>query len=50
MTVPEGLELSKIDANANYSRPGMNMGFNRGGGSSGGKKQWVNYKKNGKKK
>ena len=30
----------------------MNMGFNRGGGnnSGGGKKQWVNYKKNGKKK
>ena len=50
VTVPEGLELSKIDANANYSRPGMNMGFNRGGGSGGGKKQWVNYKKNGKKK
>ena len=51
MTVPEGLELSKIDANANYSRPGMNMGFNRGGGNNGGgKKQWANYKKNGKKK
>jgi hypothetical protein len=51
VTVPEGLELSKIDANANYSRPGMNMGFNRGGGNNGGgKKQWVNYKKNGKKK
>jgi hypothetical protein len=49
VTVPEGLELSKIDANANYSRPGMNMGFNRGGGN-GGKKQWVNFKKNGKKK
>jgi hypothetical protein len=29
----------------------MNMGFNRGGGNNGGgKKQWVNYKKNGKKK
>ena len=51
VTVPEGLELSKIDANANYSRPGMNMGFNRPGGNNGGaKKQWVNYKKNGKKK
>ena len=51
VTVPEGLELSKIDSNANFSRPGMNMGFNRGGnGNGGGKKQWVNYKKNGKKK
>ena len=51
VTVPEGLELSKIDANANYSRPGMNMNFNRGGNNNGnGKKQWVNYKKNGKKK
>ena len=50
--VPEGLELSKIDANANFARPGMNMNFNRGGGNGngGGKKQWVNYKKNGKKK
>ena len=51
VTVPEGLELSKIDSNANFSRPGMNMGFNRNGGNNGGgKKQWVNYKKNGKKK
>ena len=47
VTVPEGLELTKIDSNANFSRPGMNMGFNRG---NNGKKQWVNYKKNGKKK
>ena len=29
----------------------MNMNFNRGGNNNGnGKKQWVNYKKNGKKK
>jgi hypothetical protein len=48
--VPEGLELSKIDMSANYSRPGMNLGFNRGGNNGGGKKQWVNYKKQGKKK
>ena len=46
VTVPEGLELSKIDANANYSRPGM-MGFGRSGG---GKKQWSGFKKQGKKK
>ena len=45
--VPEGLELSKLDAGATFSRPGMNLGFNRGQG--GGKKNWVNYKK-GKKK
>ena len=46
--VPEGLELSKIDMSANYSRPGM--GFTRGGGAAGGgKKQW-GYKKSGKKK
>ena len=46
--VPEGLELSKIDMSANYSRPGM--GFTRGGGAGGGgKKQW-GYKKSGKKK
>ncbi|MBQ5402703.1 MAG: DUF4290 domain-containing protein [Bacteroidales bacterium] len=45
--VPEGIELTKIDAGANFSRPGMNMGFNRGGG----KKNWNNYnRKNGKKK
>jgi len=51
--VPEGLELTKIDANANYSRPGMNLGYNnRNGGGNGGKKNWVNYNrnKNGKKK
>ena len=48
--VPEGLELSKIDMSANYSRPGMNLGFNRGGNNGGGKKQLVNYKKQGKKK
>ena len=47
--VPEGLELTKIDAGANFARPGMNLGFNRGG-NNGGKKNWVNYKKNGKKK
>ena len=45
--VPEGLELSKIDAGANFSRPGMNLGFNRGQG--GGKKNWGGFKK-GKKK
>ena len=47
--VPEGLELSKIDMSANYSRPGMNLGFNRGG-NNGGKKPWINFKKQGKKK
>lgn len=51
--VPEGLELGKIDANANYSRPGMNLGFGaRNNNNGGGKKNWVNYNrnKNGKKK
>ena len=52
--VPEGLELTKIDTNANFSRPGMNLGYgNRNnGGGNGGKKNWVNYNrnKNGKKK
>ena len=51
--VPEGLELGKIDANANYSRPGMNLGFGpRTNNNGGGKKNWVNYNrnKNGKKK
>jgi hypothetical protein len=31
--VPEGLELRRVDANANYSRPGMNQ-------QKGNKNQW----------
>lgn len=46
--VPEGVELTKIDSGANFARPGMNLGFNRGNG--GGKKNWAAFKKNGKKK
>ena len=48
VSVPQGLELSKIDAGANFARPGMNLGFGNRGNS--GKKNWNNYKKNGKKK
>ena len=34
VTVPEGLELSKLSADANFARPGMNLGFgNRPGGN-----------------
>jgi hypothetical protein len=33
--VPEGIELSKISADANFNRPGMNLNF--GGGNKGGK-------------
>jgi hypothetical protein len=31
--VPEGLELTKISADASFNRPGMNLGFqnNKGG-------------------
>jgi hypothetical protein len=32
--VPEGIELSKISADASFSRPGMNLNF---GGNKGGK-------------
>jgi len=44
--VPEGLELSKISADASFARPGMNLGFggknnkfNRGFRGKGGKKK-----------
>ena len=33
--VPEGLELTKISADVNYSRPGMNLGFGGGSGKGG---------------
>ena len=48
VTVPEGIELAKISADASFSRPGMNLqGF--GGGKSG--KFNRNFRgKNGKKK
>jgi hypothetical protein len=39
VTVPEGIELTKISADASFSRPGMNLGFgnNNGGNGKGGK-------------
>ena len=30
--VPEGIELSKISSDASFSRPGMNLGFDKKGG------------------
>jgi len=46
VTVPEGIELTKISADASFSRPGMNLGFQ---GNKGGKFN-RNFRKNGKKK
>ncbi len=46
--VPEGLELTKISSDAQFSRPGMNLGF---GGNGKGNKFNRNFRgKNGKKK
>ena len=42
--VPEGIQLSKISSDAQFSRPGMNMGFSNKGG-----KFNRNFKKNKKK-
>ena len=48
VTVPEGLELSKLSADANFARPGMNLGFgNRNGGGNNNRKF---NRKNGKKR
>ena len=47
VTVPEGIELSKISADASFSRPGMNLGFS---GNKGGKFNRNFRGKNGKKK
>ena len=47
VTVPEGIELTKLSADASFSRPGLNLGFP--GGRSG--KYNRNFRgKNGKKK
>ena len=46
--VPEGLELTKISSDAQFSRPGMNLGF--GGGGKGNKFNRNFRGKNGKKK
>lgn len=45
--VPEGIELTKLSADANFSRPGMNLGFV---GNKGGKFNRNFRGKNGKKK
>ena len=48
VTVPEGLELSKLSSDASFARPGMNLGYgNRNGG--GGSRNKFN-RKNGKKR
>ena len=47
VTVPEGLELSKISSDASFSRPGLNLGFQSG---NKGNKYNRNFRKNGKKK
>ena len=47
--VPEGIELTKLSADASFSRPGMNLGFSPAGGGKG--KFNRNFRgKNGKKK
>ena len=35
VVVPEGLELSKLSADASFSRPGLNLGFGGNNGKSG---------------
>ena len=44
--VPEGIELSKIASDASFSRPGMNLGFDKKGGQG---KFNRNFRKNKKK-
>ena len=44
--VPEGIELSKISADASFARPGMNLNF---GGNGGGKSGKFNRNFRGKK-
>ena len=48
VTVPEGMELSKIAADQSFSRPGMNLNFS-GGGNKGGKFNRNHRSKNKKK-
>ena len=51
VTVPEGMELSKISADASFARPGMNLGFGNRGGNNGGNNNRNKYnRKNGKRK
>ena len=47
--VPEGIELSKISADASFSRPGMNLGFGGNGGGSGKSGKFKYRGKKGKK-
>ena len=48
VTVPEGLELSKLSADANFARPGMNLGFGNRPGGNGNRNKYG--RKNGKKR
>ena len=43
VTVPEGMQLAKVSQDMNYSRPGMNLGFN--GKNSGGRNRKKNKKR-----
>jgi hypothetical protein len=49
VTVPEGLELSKLSADASFARPGMNLGFGNRNGGGGNNNRKFN-RKNGKKR
>ena len=48
VTVPEGLELSKLSADASFARPGMNLGFGNRTGGNGNRNKYG--RKNGKKR
>ena len=48
VTVPEGLELSKLSADASFARPGMNLGFGNRAGGNGNRNKYG--RKNGKKR
>ena len=48
VTVPEGLELSKLSVDANFARPGMNLGFGNRPGGNGNRNKYG--RKNGKKR
>ena len=48
VTVPEGLELSKLSADASFDRPGMNLGFGNRPGGNGNRNKYG--RKNGKKR
>lgn len=43
VTVPEGMQLAKVSQDMNYSRPGMNLGFN--GKNGGGRNRKKNKKR-----